>query len=403
MRKRFLYIFGLFYLTLTSATCNSQNTQESANSNTRNISTTAKQVNYAEGRDYTIMKRARIEDKAAFSEPVEVFSFLIPHNWEYDGEVTWIVPGQWGSGNYMEFHAESPDKAWQFTMYPAQAISYSGLPMINEMNMRFSNERVWVGNPVSAEEYLNQYFLPQLGNPELLSTHEEEYPEKDVESLREKNQEILMYDGVMKIDYFPSAVSARVRWSDDSEGIVWCKSMIAIQTSMNYLTGQPIKDYTNVIGYKMVFRYPPEEKSHSEKLFTTIVTSIRENPAWRETVDEFWKEIRMQNRRQMWDQIKMTNEYSRRNHENRMAAMDANMRSWEARQSSQDRQHETFIKSIRGVETYQDATGTYEMNSNYNHAWSRGDGSSFIMTDNPNFDPSSVFQDQEWKQMKRVE
>lgn len=86
-----------------------------------------------------------------------------------------------------------------------------------------------------------------------------------------------------------------------------------------------------------------------------------------------------------------------------MAAMDANMRSWEARQNSQDRQHEAFIKSIRGVETYQDATGTYEMNSNYNHAWSRGDGSSFIMTDNPNFDPSSVFQDQEWKQMKRVE
>jgi hypothetical protein len=62
-----------------------------------------------------------------------------------------------------------------------------------------------------------------------------------------------------------------------------------------------------------------------------------------------------------------------------------------------------FIKTIREVENYSDATGKVELVSGYNHAWSKSDGSSFIMSDNPNFDPSSVFQDQRWKEMKKVE
>jgi hypothetical protein len=55
------------------------------------------------------------------------------------------------------------------------------------------------------------------------------------------------------------------------------------------------------------------------------------------------------------------------------------------------------------VENYRDETGKIEMSSGYSHAWSRSDGSSFIMSNNPNFDPSLVFQDQQWKEMKKVD
>ena len=66
--------------------------------------------------------------------------------------------------------------------------------------------------------------------------------------------------------------------------------------------------------------------------------------------------------------------------------MDTKMRTWEkeptpSSQNSQDRMHTEFIKTIREVENYQDAsTGNkFEMTSGYNHAWSRGDGTSFIL------------------------
>ena len=44
----------------------------------------------------------------------------------------------------------------------------------------------------------------------------------------------------------------------------------------------------------------------------------------------------------------------------------------------------------------------YEMTAGYEHAWSRGDGTSFILSNDPNFNAASVFQDQHWKQMKKV-
>ncbi|HRO69606.1 MAG TPA: hypothetical protein PK951_04475, partial [Chitinophagaceae bacterium] len=87
----------------------------------------------------------------------------------------------------------------------------------------------------------------------------------------------------------------------------------------------------------------------------------------------------------------------------RLNDMDNSMRSWEARQQSQDRMHTNFIKTIREVENYRDETGKIELAGGYNHAWSRSDGSSFIMSNNPNFDPSSVFQDSRWKEMKKVD
>ena len=83
--------------------------------------------------------------------------------------------------------------------------------------------------------------------------------------------------------------------------------------------------------------------------------------------------------------------------------MDIELRNWEATQSSQDRMHTNFIKTIREVENYRDETGKYEMVSGYNHAWSRSDGTSFILSNNPNFDPSSVLQDQRCKEMKSVD
>ena len=83
--------------------------------------------------------------------------------------------------------------------------------------------------------------------------------------------------------------------------------------------------------------------------------------------------------------------------------MDANLRNWEEKQSSDDRMHSNFIKSIREVENYRDETGKIELSAGYNHAWSRGDGSSFLLSNSPNFDPAGVFLDQNWKEMKKVD
>ncbi|MCZ2156290.1 MAG: hypothetical protein LC114_20705 [Bryobacterales bacterium] len=85
-----------------------------------------------------------------------------------------------------------------------------------------------------------------------------------------------------------------------------------------------------------------------------------------------------------------------------MNNMDASLRTWEAQQASSDRSHASFVKTIREVETYRDGGATVELDSGFNQAWSRGDGT-YILSNSPGFDPSSVFQDQNWQEMKRTE
>jgi hypothetical protein len=59
------------------------------------------------------------------------------------------------------------------------------------------------------------------------------------------------------------------------------------------------------------------------------------------------------------------------------------------------------VHTIREVETWKDSGGTsVELSSGYDQAWSRGDGS-YILSNKPTFDPSSVFQDQRWTEMKK--
>jgi hypothetical protein len=43
------------------------------------------------------------------------------------------------------------------------------------------------------------------------------------------------------------------------------------------------------------------------------------------------------------------------------------------------------------------------MTSGYNHAWSRGNGTSFVLSNDPNFDAATTFNDQQWKPMAKVD
>ena len=168
--------------------------------------------------------------------------------------------------------------------------------------------------------------------------------------------------------------------------------------------------YTTQVTKRIVYKYPEKEKEQAKKQFSLIMASFRSNPAWNDAVNNFWKDVRQKKHVAHIGKIRMMDEQTRqignqaiKNGAERLKSMDNDFRSWEASQSSQDRMHTNFIKSIREVENYTDGSGKYELSSGYNHAWSRGDGNSFLLSDNPNFDPAAVFQDQNWKEMKKLD
>jgi hypothetical protein len=231
----------------------------------------------------------------------------------------------------------------------------------------------------------------------------------ELQAMGEKGRMELMQYGAAGVQNFPSAVNAEVKWKDGTEGFVLLGAMVTEVLIANMYNGSYDKSYTTSITKKIVFKYPAGEKEKAAAQFAVIMGSIRSNTDYNDAVNNFWRQVRQDKNRVHWEKIRLMDERTRQIGEQaiaqgnqRLKDMDNQMRSWEAKQSSQDRMHTEFIKTIRGVENFRDETGKYEMVSGYDHAWSRGDGTSFVLSDNPNFDAASAFKDQAWKEMKKV-
>ena len=221
-----------------------------------------------------------------------------------------------------------------------------------------------------------------------------------------------MQYGASDVQFEQTAINGTLKWNDGTEGMVTLGVTVMTTTIPNVYTGTYTKGYTTQITKRTVFKYPAAEKEQAKNLYSMIMSSFRSNPAWNDAVNNFWRQARQQSHTvhvgkiaMMDAETKRIGEQAVRNGQDRLKAMDNQMRSWESSQASQDRMHTNFIKTIREVENYQDAsTGNkYEMSSGYNHAWSRGDGTNFVMSNSPNFNPASVFQDQNWKEMRKVQ
>lgn len=359
--------------------------------------------NFKEGKDYLVFERVRFVDKEGFQEPTEAFSLLFPKGWSFEGGVSWNQPGTACAGTYQKMTAKSPDNKYSFQMVPDKLYNWSP-----GQYPQSSNGCVQWGEPMDAETYLRQRLAGEM-NAEVLSV---EPNEPVVEQMRANNAgtiaEMQSY-GAGRVEIKPSAVNARLKLKDGQEAMIALAVMI-IHTEVPNAYGGPSSEIYTTSARPTIFKYPAAESEQAQKSFAVIMSSVRTNPGWKDAVNGFWKQVRQRSNVVHLGKLRAidaTTAANTRAHEQRMrdiqAQGEANTRNWEARQSTNDRIHTEFVKTIRGVENYRDETGKYEMTSGYDHVWSRGDGSSFIMSNIPNFDPSSVFQDQQWKQMKKVQ
>ncbi len=364
--------------------------------------------------EYTVFDRVRVIDKMGFDEPAYAYSILLPRGWKHQGNISWIfqTQTQYGNGTYNEFAAESPDGKYSFRMLPEFLWMWNSDPQLIDM-MRMDIQQVknvTVAEPMGAEQYLRNMFVRQ----ELQgATIDAVKPAPDVikemqHQLGNKLNELRQY-GASDVQFYPTAIRADVHFSDGIAGIVLAGVSVLETTIMNQYNGQMQKSFTSVATKRMIFRFPADEKENAEEILAVMLGSMRINPVWKEAVDKFWTDARQRShvvhvgKIQIMDaQTRAIGDATIQQGAQNLKNMDTQQKMWEQGQASQDRMHTGFIKTIREVETYSDATGIIELSSGFDHAWSRSDGSSFILSNSPNFDPSSVFQDQRWEEMKVV-
>lgn len=381
------------------------------------------QPQFTEGKDYMVLERVRFMDPTGFERPAEAFSVLLPKGWKHDGGVVWkdlnacraeMISAKWT--------ASSPDGAITLNVLPSHAWAAASDPMMMQsMQMQAQQGGCEVGGPMDAANYLRQVLAPrELQGVTITEVKENADVVREMEQSSAKMKAAFeQYGG--QAQFNPSAVVARLKWSDGSEGIALC-SVLNVETVMqNAYTGEMQQFNNSNASERSIMRFPAERKEEAEQVLATIKSSFRTNPQWQEAVNGYFEQLRQNQdrmhhqRMQAIDQqtAAMTQAHNQRmndiqaqgaantaRYNERMGAMDQQMRSWEQQQSSQDRQHTQFVKTIREVETWNDGSnGRVELTSGYDHAWSRGDGT-YVLSNSPNFDPSSVFQDQAWKPMQ---
>ena len=406
----------LLFFSLAFAACNNQAAtgEKSEKGNSSSASSGKKQnANYVEGSDYLLFQRVRLMDNVGFTQPEEAYSILLPKGWQQEGEIVWNTPGTSCEGTFKSMKAVSPDGQYSFEMMPDLIFTWVTDPQLMQFyrNNPINSPYCKMAEPINAESYLRTVFVPEeLRNASIIKVEPNTYVVNQMKQSNEASRREMAQYGAGQMDFDQTAVNATVRWPGGKEGLVTLGITIMATTIPNVYNGTYSKSYTTLVTQRTLFTYPQDKAEEAKNQFSVIMSSFRTNPNWTTAVNKFWKTVREKKQQvhigriQAMDaQTREIGERAVQKGQQRLNDMDNEMRSWEASQATDDKIHTNFIKTIREVENYRDEAGTYELSSSYDHAWSRGDGSSFVMSNNPNFDPALVFQDQKWSKMKRVD
>src|SRR5262249_38486605 len=144
------------------------------------------------------------------------------------------------------------------------------------------------------------------------------------------------------------------------------------------------------------FRAPQGQLDASEKLFETIVSTIRVDPEWQSRVAGVQSNI-------AGTQIKGAADRSKIISKSNAEISNTIVKGHEERSKAHDRAMANYSQALRGVETYRNPnTGeTVELSNQYGHAWVNNNNE-YILSDQEGFDPNVALKSGNWTALQRV-
>ncbi len=132
-----------------------------------------------------------------------------------------------------------------------------------------------------------------------------------------------------------------------------------------------------------------------EKLFHTVLSTVRVDPAWQARVSQVQANIQASQLQGARDRSRIIAQSAE---DTRRIMRDG----YEARQKSEDRNSERWSDAMRGVQTFRNP-GTGEdvkLSNEYAHAWASGNGE-YVLSDTPGFNPGQVLKGN-WTELQPV-
>ena len=349
---------------------------------------------FVEGKDYVVLERLRVIDAHGFGQPIEAYSILIPKGWKSQGGITWQVGNPCMiEGIKNRFTATSPDGQYALELYPVNQWEWWDDQLMLQTYMQRQQDpltrRCPIAQPMDAGQFLQGPLAQEIGA--LVSNVEPNEAMNAV--MRQQAQSQQYQQNGYSVEQRPSSAMGTLHFPDGSGGIALCSISMQISTMPNMMTGGQIASYTCQSVQKVAVKCPAGKEEEARKLLSAVLASFRMNPQWQAGVQRMFNNVAAVELQEGAKRAAMQREAAN-------YSADLQQRTWEEGQASQDRIAEGWSQTLRGVETWKDPSGgSIELNSGYNEAWSRPDGS-YILSNDPLFDPNVALQE-DWKKLEK--
>jgi hypothetical protein len=324
---------------------------------------------------------------------LEAFSFLMPSDWKFEGEMQWILDNP-AMPSVTAFKVFSPGGKEQFEVFPNHCFFWSNNQQL--LNMFPPGSRYFgsvVMRPVTAQIALRNIIL-----------NEQRHGFTALKILKDENVPELpkaLGAGKQAQGFGSSeATGAKLRVSYIKDGVAIEEEFYAVVESMSFPVQSMYGTFYNTLWYiDYIFSFKAEsgKLESNTQIFQTITNSFKLNPQWfakYSNVIEYMAQQKI-------TQIKSLGDFSRMLSRMSNQISDEKMQQFESRGKVYDEVSQKFSDNTLGIDRYFDPFEgkEVELPGGYNQAWSNNNGE-YIMSDNPNFNPN-VGSNLNWEPLKK--
>jgi hypothetical protein len=359
---------------------------------------------------YLRLKRVEIIDRHGFEKPMPAMSMLIPTDWTFDGEVRFAQRvGNPEDLVRLVFRTASRDGRLSIEMFPGWSWAWADDPMMrqamqnqNAMSAQLGGARTELGPPMSAHDFVTRVAVPRLRpGAKVLGVEPIPELEQPLQAQVKQAQAMAAQSGVqmrLKADH----ARARIQLPPGKVAAEeWLTAVVVTRAtavpSMNASTGQMVQStmYQSSADQLFALRAPPGELTSHERMFRTVLSTVRVDPAWQARVSQVQANMTAANVQGAHDRSRII---AKSAEDTRRSIREG----YENRQRSEDRNSERWSDAMRGVQNFRNpSTGeNVKLSNQYAHAWVNGN-SEYVMSDTPGFNPGQVLQGN-WTELQPV-
>lgn len=338
------------------------------------------------------LKTHRVVDAQGIG--LEVFSVVIPAEWETQGGISWPLrnPAQPAEVAFRAFSPRTPDA---MEVFPARPCSYNpaSLGLFPVGSLYMGSE---VREPMDARQALRTMVIARNRGDvvNLRVTSEADVPE--LQAIARQAAAMELQQGVPGAQADVTAAKVRVEYELGGQTVE--EEFFGTVTAFSFPVGS--------FGQRMFiwtpdnlfsFRAAKGKLDGQARLYQTMVKSFQVNVQW---LNRYVQVVRAMTQQQI-QRIHQIGEFSRQLSRQSAEISDMMMQAYENRQAAYDRISTNFSQMIRGVDEWVDpATGTRtELPSGYDNAWVNGLGD-YVMSESPSYNPN-IGSNQNWQRMTR--